>query len=138
MCYTTSMDLYLTYDESRSGGEYESDEPYSSRAPTIINFSPRKLYLEESSVPGWLKETVTSEDDFQRGDTAYVVYVRYSDGDTFGYTSGYWEILGTFKDANKASALTKAINNNKYAGYKPWDGYFSSLEDVDYEVMVVQ
>lgn len=144
--------LFLTYDEYREGGgirEGQENDSYPDYKDTYIDWTPKSLYLDEVDVPSWQKETVQTDFDVERGDLVHIVVVRYGDGDTFSHTSGYWQIMGVSKDAEVARQLARAISNDTYTGkeegasnsyyqgYKPWEGYFSSLEGADVDSFVV-
>lgn len=146
--------LYVHYDQSYSGGEYLSDELCSDREPEYIhtNFEYCSLTKREYQF-----DQIDTDIEFVAGDTCYLVIVNYSDGDTFGYTDGYFKICGVFKDRDTAKELSKIIykhdehyrNANwddkgrytiSFQGqdiHTTWIGYFSRLNMVDIEVMEV-
>lgn len=140
----------MTYSESRHGGEIsEGEDPdyrYANHDPEYIDFSPENVFSKEENVPHWLKEEFTVDEDVSPGDTIHVVIVRYSDGGTFGYTSGYWQIFGATTDARKAVSLANAIPNGDWKdspilgeyAYDVWSGYFSSFEGVDVHTFLVR
>lgn len=145
-------ELWLTYDEYREGGgvmEGQENDAWPSYEDTRITWTPQALYLDESDVPTWQKELVKTDFEVERGDLVHIVVARYGDGDTFSHTDGYWCIMGASKDAEAARKLSRAIQNSTYTGreegaansyyqgYKPWDGYFSSLEYADVHSFVV-
>ena len=92
---------------------------------------------------------VTSLHDFKSGDVAYLVWVEYSTGDSFG--SGHrngTEVIALLKNGADATALEKAIfiSGDKFSwtssegqvieyGFAPWRGYFENLEDVHIETV---
>lgn len=84
--------------------------------------------------PEW-SETINIDFDPKGMEHLYVVVVRYSSGSTFGSTHGHWYIVGAYKGYKEAEAVEVSISKNKYKGkrYKPWEGYFESLEGVTVE-----
>jgi hypothetical protein len=136
-------ELYLTYNESRSGGYPLSEERWSDREPEHIDFDVRRLYLDRDNARTWQIETLEVDFDVSLGDAVYLVIVRYTDGDTFGYRSGNWHIEGVYKTIEEADEVRSAINKETYTheqsnhGWLPWVGYFEHLENVDVYPMVV-
>lgn len=65
----------------------------------------------------------------------FVVYVRYTDGDTFSRTSGYVEFITCCKHENDARKICDSIKNKTFQEhqFQVWNGYFASCESVDYE-----
>ena len=52
--------LYLEYDETRSGGEIckgQEDDPWPSREPTLVTFRPKVLWRDEENCDSWIKES---------------------------------------------------------------------------------
>ena len=69
----------------------------------------------------------------------YAVYVTYTDGGTFG-SDWYAKVVGAFKTEDEAIEFVKEVrdfksfgqlSNGTYGG--GWNGYFASLESVQYE-----
>lgn len=141
-------ELYLTYSESRSGGDIYpgmENDSWPDYQDEFIDFSPESLYLDEQDVSSWRKETIKIDEDVSRGDIVFLVIVRYGDGGTFGRTLGYWQIFGATKDGDKARELSRAIPNGDWKSssilseysYDVWSGYFSSFEGVDVFPLIV-
>lgn len=136
-------DLYLTYNEYRSGGDIEDpSDRWSNREPEHIDFSPKALFMERPEdifAHGLSDEEIYIKDEnLEFGKNVFLVVVRYQTGDTFGYSTGNWHIVGVFDDPEKAKETKKQINDDLYNGYKPWDGYFEHLEDVEVHLMFLQ
>jgi len=124
--------VYLLYEESSHGGEIcagQEEDAWPSYEDQYHEFTPKGLRLE---APAW-SETIEVDFDPKKLDHLYVVIVRYSSGDTFGTTLGNWHIIGAYKSFKKAEKIRISIDKNKYKGYKPWEGYFESLEGVTVE-----
>jgi hypothetical protein len=113
----------------------------------------------------WYVQCLTCDEPVKPGDKIWVVVVRYTTGCTFGRTLGAWHIEATFKNENKALHVADLIKKDderqrkwcwehpsykrkasdrppedKYVsphGYKCWQGYFESLEDVQVESFTV-
>lgn len=100
--------------------------------------------------------------DLEVGDSAYLVYVIHSTGDSFGHDSGkYLTPIHLFDSEEKALACVKAINehyrNNDLNGpadirwtvnftgndgsvqseYAGWIGYFESIDEVTAQLVLV-
>lgn len=134
-------DLYMTYREYRSGGEaLDPDDRWTSYSDEYIDFTPTGIFAGRENA-GVFAHGLASDEvkgEFERGDIGYLLIVRYSTGDTFSHTNGYWTIIGFYKDAKEAVEIKDKINDGSYEGYKPWVGYFESLEDVELHTMVLQ
>lgn len=143
------MELYLTYEEYRTGGEVcagQENESWPSYEDEHVHFTPLKVYLESTDVPSWQKETFTADADLKRGDTVHLVIVRYGDGGTFGMTYGYWKIMAAYTNYEDAVKLCKEIPSGEWkelpglgpSAYACWEGYFSSFDGVDVHTFVVE
>jgi len=132
--------LYLTYDESMSGGEIcegQENDPWPSHEDEYIEFSLTRCN-KTSHLAAWSKESVEVDFKPEVGSNIWVVVVRYSKGGTFGRTNGAWNIIGIYKNAEEAKKVEASIHDNSYSGYKCWSGYFEELERVDVEQMTVE
>jgi len=123
--------VYLTYIEDRTYGERDGDGPFASRSrePGDISFQPLGLSVE---TPDWSEQIeIDSDPDSLIGQEFYVVIVRYRDGDTFGYTTGHWHVAEIERNKDKARDIASQIRSNTYKGWRPWDGYFAKLENIE-------
>lgn len=94
-------------------------------------------------------------DDVNIGDTVYAVIAVYSTGDTFGNSSGSeLELVSIHKSEELAKKnVTKLQSENKDERYSmeieldngevlkrycPWDGYFESLDYVEYRKFTIE
>lgn len=123
------------YHDGQQWGSWERDH----------DFSLDRVSLTKGSTPFTVDYPVVA------GDTVYVLYIRYSTGDSFGRSDGEAEILWVFKDAKTGfEALNKFEKNEKEfqitiktdSGmnldlYNPAAGYFEHLEDIDLKAMLV-
>lgn len=75
-------------------------------------------------------DTVKIDSELFKNDGLYVGVVRYSDGDTFSHTKGKY-IFGSFAATlDEAQAeLDNYLKNCEGYRYKPWEGYFASLDE---------
>src|SRR5574342_1351554 len=133
--------LYLTYQEWREGGDIiDPSDRWSDREPEHINFVPTGLLVERNNAgifpQGLMEDEVFGE--FSRGDIGYTVIVRYETGDTFGYSTGNWYLVGVYKNLDEAFEIKEKIQNATYEGYKPWIGYFERFESVEIHTLAVQ
>jgi len=105
---------------------------------------------------------VLSKHDLKKGDDAFVVWIEYSTGDSFGRADrGSTMAIGIFTDIKAARVLatkikdfdrdvnTSAGDKFKYGfktpdgqffecGYAPWLGYFEHLDEVHVDVVEIQ
>ena len=104
-------EVYVIYEESSSGGEYKSDEEFSSREDTHCSFDVEGVFIGENQGALYV-ETVSVDFDPDKITDVYVVYGRYDTGDTFGRTYGKGHISGvydTYEKAKKAKVLIEEI-----------------------------
>lgn len=96
---------------------------------------------------------VTTTLDLPKNSTAFVVWVRWSSGDSFGHhKNGYAEVIGIFADYRVAQELQRAIETEKCEDYHfkattsdgqthsccpSWIGYFDSLEAVEIDPVTI-
>lgn len=116
-------ELYLAYDEKRTGGEPLGQGKWCDRADEYITWSLKACFLSKDDSP-WFREVKEVDFEVKAGDEVYVVYVRYSTGDTFGCSHGAWYIVDVFNSYKEAIKSKKLIDSKKYIGYCPWVGYF--------------
>ena len=141
--------VYLYYDEDRSGGEVckgQENDRWASHETEYIEFHTTFLTLKQEG--GFLSQPIDVDFDPNEylGKTVWVVVARYSDGDTFGSTSGHWHIVKVCTDESQVKAAVDDTNlpepdhntifKNKI--WKPWWGYFASLEDVEVHEFTLQ
>lgn len=131
--------IYVEYISRRHGGEPLSDEPYSDREPEYIDFYITKCSADKSLV-GISREEHEVNFEPKSGNTVYVVYVRYSTGDSFGHTNGEWSIIDILDSMEHANKLKESIDSGEYErnnGHAPWTGYFESLESSNIEKFIL-
>ena len=130
--------LYMSYEQSERIVEdtYGEDGPYTGYTESEMEFSPLGLHKSRPNV--FLVEELKPDFDISNLRKVWLVIVRYTDGGTFGTTSGNWVVKGVFKssDLAKASALAKSIKDDTYVpaekyGYMEWKGFFNKLDDVE-------
>lgn len=137
-------EIYLTYNEYRSGGE--PDDPsdrWTSHADEIIEFHPTGLFTQKCSFQETLSVPFVPSEHVDK--PIYVVVVRYYDGSTFGRICGLWKVVGAFTDNDGVKAALKAVNEGKNSQevaeriapfvcedyFGAWFGYFSGFEGVE-------
>lgn len=115
------------------------DDPYEGYLEEELDVDPRYLSLVGSTEFASGMDATPTRDDLSNADQAWVVYVLYTDGGTFG-SSGDVEAIRVFLDYDEASECANAIQNNPTTWtdplgngytYRPWDGYFASLGSVE-------
>lgn len=127
--------LYLIYNEDRSGGEkINPEEQWSNRTPMQITVEFKSFF--RSQPDRFFYDSIEVDEETFTSDVVYLAVVRYSDGDTFGQSSGHWHIVGAYSTVKEADQKLKEALDGE--GYKPWNGYFSSLEDTDVIPVIVR
>lgn len=132
--------LYITYDSSQEGGEPESDDEWCTFSDEHRTFSLENCYLSFDEKSRSRFEYFAHEVPFnvEKGDDIYLLVVRYSSGSTFGNIYGCHHIVDIYSSKEEAYKVEETIRNGTYSGYKCWEGYFESLEDVSVESLVVK
>ena len=133
--------LFINYDSSGHGGEATSDDPYSSRTPSYTTVKFNQLHRTQPYNKFFYDQVEVTDSAFDK-DHLYLAVVRYSDGDTFGTNHGKWYIIGAYETYKEAEDQLKAesepsLENKGRRSYKPWEGYFNSLEDTEIHVLHV-
>lgn len=150
------MNLYLHYNQY----EHVIHDDLGKNGPYSGSYEYRSTY-ENISIrlnnKGYDYRSYHTDEEIKKGDTVHVIYCIYSTGDTFGrHHSGGIEIMYVTKNEADANAVYKALNNYKRPArawtsasniststgeismYIPWDGYFESLDELHYEIMIVE
>ena len=134
------MFLNVLYDEYSSGGEVcKEDEgtKWPNYEPTYIDVRLRDLVISnESSLRGESIEIDFDPLDYV-GKKLYLVFVRYTTGGTFGYSTGnpcFPDCCINLKEAKKIEAK---IREGKWNGDSPWKGYFEKLDSVEVCPMIL-
>lgn len=128
--------LYLVYDENRSGGAaHDPNDRWTNHEPTYIDVKFHEFYRQPPTHRFFYDSIMVDEETFN-ADRAYLAVVRYSTGDTFGSTYGAFYIVGA--TATRKEATTMLEEALKGSGYKPWEGYFESLEGTEVHGLVVE
>ena len=131
--------ICMIYEEDRRGGDVckgQENQSYPDREPEIITFDFKGASIEppKYGFPENIQVDFNPEDYVNK--PIYFVIARYTDGDTFGHTEGYWHVVGVYTDRAEAKKIKHSIEDGTYTpkgkySYIPWKGYFSSLESVD-------
>ena len=90
--------IFISYSESREGGDViDPENSWPSYEPTYIDVSfngYKSEHVNDFTSP-WLDSFDVTDEVFalvKTGVDLHLVVARYSDGDTFGSTNGYWKI----------------------------------------------
>lgn len=150
--------VFLEYTEARSGGEpMNPEDDWPDYEDEIVEFNPVALGVTQSQ-HSWRNETIDVDFIPEVDTDVSLVYVSYNTGSTFGRILGVWQIIGVFKDidkANKAIELIRQFNSgvdpcsslNKDLGkaigeltgneffYPNWVGYFESYNSTEVRSM---
>lgn len=144
--------IYVTYDETeRVIEDTFNHEDYSGFNETEKTCKITGVSLTRPTNSNY--ESFENKQKFQVGEKGYLVVVTYSDGGTFSRTSGYIKIAEICRDLDTAINYKEAIEKDSVQehsrrydstkgsersyipsngqNYRPWEGYFSSLENVE-------
>lgn len=133
----------------------------SASSAVTCEADPDDEWSRDSTSTSWHVKgvQVASKDDYDGvtvgfdatpGEAVFVVYAIYSTGDSFGHDeSAQLEFIDAFKSADKAAAAAQGLQGSAKGwtredgsfaemNWKPWDGYFESLEEMNVEAFVVQ
>lgn len=140
--------IYITYDSYTNTihDDFGQDGPWEGSYERSEDWSLGQVLLSQPKTARY-EEFVLAGKRLPK--QVYVVYVRYSTGDTFGHTDGCGTIVGCYRTREQAEKIYKAIEDGTYGTSKgkkdwgkdyistPWIGYFERLEGVHLEVLLV-
>ncbi len=132
--YNVEIYSYCTNSES-------SDEEWGSWSSDHTNIFKSAKPVKKTDLVD-----VNSSLDIKSGETAYIVWVEYSTGDSFGCANrGSIEVVGIFQDQDSAQQFKKYLEKSKdkaeldlttddgqsfHCNWAPWAGYFEYLDEV--------
>lgn len=144
--------LWLRYSEHENciHDDFNSQD-WSGYSEYEKEFTPLSLHRSEPKNKSYGDYPERLELDFNpaRSKKLWLVIVRYSDGGTFGTTHGYWKVKAICKDDKKAGEIAQQIRSGTFpkptyqwhgkthTGMHEWEGYFSSLDDVEIHGMEI-
>jgi hypothetical protein len=138
-----------------SGGEIcegQEDDSYPSRETEYKNHEVHGVHSKDAKDGrGWscYNESIDVEFEPVTGTEVFLVVVTYSDGDTFGSSSGNVSVVGCYEEEAQADSIASDIRaddmdadreyrrnikrskKERFTGYKAWTGYFNGLEGVE-------
>ena len=135
--------VYISYNEHEITIHDDFDSrDWSGSYHREIDWSLGKVFLSKLEASPRYEEFEIEGEKLPKH--LYVVYVRYSTGDTFGRTDGCGCIVGVYRTRAKAEKVYKSIEDGTYAidkkgkkTYIPWEGYFERFEGVHMEILPV-
>lgn len=134
-------ELYLTYDEHRTGGEIckgQENDDWPMHEDENIEWRLQKCRKSRDNKSWRSQEQIKVDFDPKIGSTVWVLYVRYGTGGTFCHTNGAWSILGVYEHQGQAGKVRKTVLDGTYPDYKCWEGYFENFESCEIESMTVE
>lgn len=140
--------LYFVYQEESSGGEIcegQEDDDWPSYETTYSTINDLRLHSKTMNHYGnnsrfWSGyDQVPYDGNPLEDKLAYIVYVVYSSGGTFGSSSGNIKAIKAFKNKEDALKIMQDIKNGGDGGlgYKPWEGFFESLERIEMDYLPI-
>lgn len=159
-CLVVEYDYTTIVEEREQNGESEWD--YSWRTEYDFNLVSAKIYYEDShrAFSNYDTDVIVNYAG-EAGDEVFVVVMRYTDGDSFGTSTGHADVIGTFTSAAKAAEQAALIelyhvngrtdpmrlpfeyheNGKAHVTYGTYysaaGGYFNSLTGIEIYKMVV-
>ena len=132
--------LYVSY-ESKCINVTEdtlgSDGPYSGFREDDWDYTLSAVYTRPPV-------NITADYDYARlrgatkiPDKVWVLYVRYSTGDTFSHSHGRGAVVNVYATQAQARKDQKLIEEGKYKYSGTWTGYFEQLEGTGIEELEV-
>ena len=136
------------HESHRSSEQYGSwSEERSAEVISVMLGDETTMYGERITIPGTVKN----------GDLVYVLFMTYSSGDSYGSSSGNYEVFWVFTDKNLAMAALEVVKKaNDYRNQdkddtltfkledgteqsvgNPAAGYFENMEDVYLDMKLV-
>lgn len=124
----------------------EPDDDGWDRGDYASDFEVEGLHRKIEGQPSWRMDTVEEYsatyglDDIPAGETAHVVFVRYSTGDTFGSNDTFCVAAVKRDRAEAEEAARKCGERHDVSrdGYRSWDGYFESFQSATVYTFTVQ
>ena len=143
-------ELYVVY-ETFETGEDNRNVDYTGSWYSESQHDFKKLSLSEG------EQKITVKGNPKVNSFHWLVYVLYSESDSFGIASGCLEIIGAYDSEAKAQYIKKFIEDDyeDYENRKPsneiihdadglpvntntWKGYFEELESVNVEKLRIE
>lgn len=129
--------VYIEYTSNSTGGERLTDDRWSVRSDEHITLEVETLYASEPENL-FFKDSIEVDPSVLELEEVYLVVARYTTGDTFGTSYGkfhFYSVRGTIEEARRDEAEIRAPLRAVDDRYRPWDGYFERLEDVEIHQM---
>ena len=127
--------IYVDYTRTSEGGEIcagQEEDEWPNYEPEQISVEIHGLHTDPDDRKGWPDQVEVDFDPQDYiGKELYLVVVYYQSGNTFRCSHGNAHFEGIYTDSQMAKKVERAINDNKYNGYKLWDGYFERLEGTE-------
>ena len=132
---THRRQLESVYTPELDADSNEMDGPYDGFRSSQHEFKVTGAQLDEPERTPYTPADLIDSWDFQipgfgEPEEIYVVWVQYSDGDTFGHSTGLGQVLGAFHTLREAEAMQAAIMMDGSPIQGPWHDYFAKLEGV--------
>lgn len=133
--------VYIEYTTSSEGGvAINPEERWSDRTDQHVTLEVKNLFKTEPKHL-FFKDSIEVDPKVLEQTHAFLVVVRYQTGDTFGTSHGnfhFQDVCATQEEAEEvAKACHKPRDKNSKENYRPWDGYFERLEDVEIHGMLL-
>ena len=131
--------LYInvsTFEHQGGKSSAKDDGPWSGYDHTVIEVNHwGPVYFTEDG-KGYDSHMVHNSDEIDwakyEESQVWIVYIRYSDGGTFGRTDGYFNVEFVTDERDKAVEWMKEHKDGLKTAHS---GYFESLEDIDITVV---
>jgi len=136
MSKTEPKRIYVTYNESESGGDpIDPSDTWTSYTDKFREVEFLRLYREPPKDRFFYDSIQLVKDELADLDKLYLAVIRYSTGSTFGHVEGCWHIVGVAPTYKIAELMIEGALNGD--GYKPWEGYFERYTDSEIHTLEV-
>lgn len=126
-------DLYIRFHEECLRYEENHDDNYGY---TEMSYTVEAVHANE--IGGFGVEKVALPWDPWGADRIFLLVVRYTDGTTFGHTSGRGMVVCGYQTEAEAEEAATLIREERSDFHGPWLSYFGSLDSVTVEAHWVQ
>lgn len=142
----TTTRVHVVYSQRSYGGEPESDDRWSSRTDEHHETSFKHILIGDTHTSSYPYDYESIEVDrkllLKDPEVLHVLVVYYSDGDTFGHSSGNIHVHAAYETYDKAWKAGQALEkNDKSEKHKdmflPWNSYFAGFESFDVHTLRV-
>lgn len=131
--------VWVVYDSDSIGGvTLNPEDRWSERSPKYTTLEIKGLYKEQPKDKFYCP-SLEVDPHILDCDVVFLVVVRFQTGDTFGTSHGEFHFYSVRSTEEETRVDIRDIKEAKKPGvYRPWDGYFERLEEIEVHQMPLQ